>query len=1001
MTANLWADASGACGDLYWSFNSSTGKLTVTGTGGMSSWTSASGVPWSSKSNEITSVSLPIGLTSIGQYAFSYCSALTGVTIPNSVAIIRDHSFMRCAGLTSISIPNSVTRICSFSFQECTGITDIYVYSTTPCTLDNAAFWLVDLSNLTLHVPYGASETYAATNNWNQFTDIVEMLPFASLTSAPTSVTGLSYNGTAQELVNAGTAENGTMYYSLDYYTWSTSIPTGTLAGDYTIYYKVVADAGYTDYEPYPNSISVTIAPKYAITTASGTQDAANWEMTPAFADAGQTVTMDYNGDLRVENITLNRIYRNELTANSMSIGSQGVDFNSKYGSKLVITSDLNTSHTFTSIEGVIDLDGHTCSKSFLFQNNIEGSAITVKNGTIHELDGHSSWGDWYRGTVIVENISTDYIWTDGHAYIINGGTHNRVENYNNGAGEYPGTIVIYDGNFKTTFNQVTPDATRQHGTYTLYGGKYAFDPTTLTCTVIIPDGFSLQSNTDSDSGTYPYVVKSNSPSVTPPSLEHDYQLTETVAGHQWTITMPDYQVEMAVSYYPLASIATAPTAADGLVYTGSAQALLDNAGTAENGTMNFSLDNSTWSTEIPTATEAGNYTVYYKVFGDATHSNYAPDDNTIAVAIAKTPLTITADDRTLEYGDPAYWCNHATYTGFVNGEDVTVLSGAVQFDNEYTDGSNVGVYAITPYGVTAANYEITFVPGTVTVNKADAAITSAPVAIDGLEYTGTAHTLITLGTAEGGEMQYKLGDGAYSTALPQATDEGSYLVWYKVVGDQNHNGVAEASVLVSIAAPSVLVLTANSDPQHAGIYYSTFYHSAIAYELSAGVEAYVAELSTDALHLTKIAKGGQVIPADNAVILKANSSDVTLTPSNDTPVSFTAPNSLLGVDVETPVASVVTSGTCYVLSGHSSDNSVTGVGFYTYTDILKAHKAYAVLGANLAPPMRLRFVFSGTTDLEPVTGNPSPVTQKVIENGVLYIIKNGEKYNAQGQVVK
>ena len=90
---------------------------------------------------------------------------------------------------------------------------------------------------------------------------------------------------------------------------------------------------------------------------------------------------------------------------------------------------------------------------------------------------------------------------------------------------------------------------------------------------------------------------------------------------------------------------------------------------------------------------------------------------------------------------------------------------------------------------------------------KPDSAVTAAPAGIDGLVYNGGAQTLIAAGTATGGELQYKLGEnGAYSAKLPTATDAGDYTVYYKVVGDADHEDSAERSLTVTIRKAAVTI---------------------------------------------------------------------------------------------------------------------------------------------------------------------------------------------------
>jgi len=188
---------------------------------------------------------------------------------------------------------------------------------------------------------------------------------------------------------------------------------------------------------------------------------------------------------------------------------------------------------------------------------------------------------------------------------------------------------------------------------------------------------------------------------------------------------------------------------------------------------------------------------------------------------------------------------------------------------------------------------------------------------------------------------------------------------------------------------------TPNVDPVNPGVYYSTFYDGSRKLQLPANVEAYVAALSGDALTLTKIAEAGQVIPANNAVILKSTESSFTLTPSEAEAVTFSATNSLQGTDV-----AITTPANCYILSGTNTE----GVGFYPYSGTnLNPHKAYVIYEApnpQSPAPRRMRFIFDAATGVENVQGDNVQST-KVLRDGQLIIIRNGVEYNANGMMVK
>ncbi|MBQ3151006.1 MAG: leucine-rich repeat domain-containing protein, partial [Clostridia bacterium] len=145
------ASYSGTCGDnLTWTLNTSTGALTISGTGAMTNWSYPDFVPWYSdrssiksvtigngvtsicnyafcECNTLTSMTIPDSVTSIGKYAFYYCTGLTSVTIGNSVTSIGERAFCSCYNLTSVTIPDSVTSIGTSAFINCTGLTSMTI----------------------------------------------------------------------------------------------------------------------------------------------------------------------------------------------------------------------------------------------------------------------------------------------------------------------------------------------------------------------------------------------------------------------------------------------------------------------------------------------------------------------------------------------------------------------------------------------------------------------------------------------------------------------------------------------------------------------------------------------------------------------------------------------------------------------------------------------------------------------------------------------------------
>ena len=173
-----------------------------------------------------------------------------------------------------------------------------------------------------------------------------------------------------------------------------------------------------------------------------------------------------------------------------------------------------------------------------------------------------------------------------------------------------------------------------------------------------------------------------------------------------------------------------------------------------------------------------------------------------------------------------------STITGTMKDDGKTV-EGTFEWTNPSTKPDKAGDYQAEWTFTPAEGYEeYATATGTVTikVNKATPTF-NAPTAQENLTYTEQEQALITAGSVtSGGTMQYSLTEnGTYSQNIPVGTDAGTYTVWYRVIGDANHNDTAPASVVVSIGKKPLTItgVTAVSKPYdgttNAGITSVTF----------------------------------------------------------------------------------------------------------------------------------------------------------------------------------
>ena len=580
------------------------------------------------------------------------------------------------------------------------------------------------------------------------------------ITDQPTAVTGLIYTGGAQALVSPGAALNGTMYYRLGTTgTWSTDCPTAVNADSYNVYYYVKGDAGFEDSEVFgPMADTIAQAP---LTITADNKQTLFGEAAPAFA---ATITGFVNSE--TETVLSGALtYACEYTIGD-PVGPYTITPSGVTAANYAITYVAGTlSVGKAKVAYTAPLPYDTLVYTAAAQTLVQAGA--TNDGTFEYSLDSINWS-----TALPQGINAaDY----AVAFRIKADA-----NHLDSVAPMPMAVTIAKAPLTVTADNKAVTYGEAKPTYTAsYSGFVGGETAAVLGGTL---AFACEYEQGSNVGAY---------GITPSGV--------TASNYALTFAKGTLTVNKAKVAY------TAPLPYDTLVYTAAAQALVE-AGVAVGGTMQYSLDGTAWSTDLPQGTNASAYAVHYKVIGDVNHlDSVAPAP--VAVAIAKAALTVTADAKTVTYGDakPTYT---ATYSGFVGGETAAVLGGTLAFACEYEQGSNVGTYDITPSGVTASNYALTFAKGTLTVNKAASSITTAPMAKT-LTYTGAAQALVEAGTPVGGTIEYRLGTGEWGIAIPTATAAGTYVVGYRVIGDANHTDLAEDTINVTIGKATSSVTTA------------------------------------------------------------------------------------------------------------------------------------------------------------------------------------------------
>ena len=201
---------SGKCGatgdgsDVTWQLTENT--LTIRGSGAMEDYSTSYSRPWNSFCDQITSVVIFPGVTSIGECAFKGFSKLIHVDIANSVISIGSQAFSYCSSLTDIKIPQSVTYIGGVVFNDCTNLSSITL-SNNITSIGSYAF--NNCTNLT-SITIPGSVTFIGHCAFKDCTTLTSITIPGSVTSIGwevfdgcTSLNDIRYSGTSESVISA------------------------------------------------------------------------------------------------------------------------------------------------------------------------------------------------------------------------------------------------------------------------------------------------------------------------------------------------------------------------------------------------------------------------------------------------------------------------------------------------------------------------------------------------------------------------------------------------------------------------------------------------------------------------------------------------------------------------------------------------------------------------------------------------------------------------------
>jgi len=558
----------------------------------------------------LDTVVLSSSLKCIGKGAFNTCEALRSLTIPDNVKTIKSMAFAACSNLNAITLGKNLTKIEIMAFIGCTNLNSITCYATTPPELQEGhVFWNgggylpgVDKATCVVYVPMSAVDAYKNATEWKEFTHIVGFREPASdvITTEPKAIRKLVYNGSVQTLISAGELREGasaTLKYRIGTEgAWSTELPQATDAGAYDVYYYI--DYGQTG-DADPENIFGPVACLIAKVTPTLTAAPA---AIPALGYDGSAKTLITAGS--TEHGTLEYSLDNETWSEDLPKATEQGHYRVYY--RIIGSSNYSDLGGYVPLVATIGITSAPAAPLHEDYDPEKIEALAAQQGE----DTKGFWifyGEGYQRLFDGDKETKWCSWTDGvPAYC------QRPKDVAVWKTEEPVKMVSYT---LTTADDAASKPQCNWNSWTLYGGSFADDDEAEEA-LLTEEGWNVIDNRINDNVLQAQDLANFQFAVSNPDTFQYYRLViHDIVGDGNVQQMTNLTMGLATNLLP--TYITRPSERAYLTYIGAEQTLIE-PGTATNGTVMYRLKgDAEWRTDLPKATAAGNYYVYYKTQAD------------------------------------------------------------------------------------------------------------------------------------------------------------------------------------------------------------------------------------------------------------------------------------------------------------------------------------------------------------------------------------------------